>query len=444
MSRAFSVKYGKTSSTGCKMPEPEDGLILKIIYDKTMKLFYLIAALLVFCVSGYSFDEFVDLSPTRIKAKKIMTGAEQPDEYLSYLKGKRVGILANQTTMNGDKHLVDFLLSNGVNVVKVFGPEHGFRGNASAGVHITDEKDPVTGIKIISLYGAKRKPTAEDLADVDVMIYDVQDVGCRFYTNINTLRDIMESCAEFKKELLILDRPNPNGYLVDGPVLTDESLKSGIGQFPVPIAHGMTIAEFANMINGEGWLADKAVCPLKIVKVRNYNHAMEYVLPVKPSPNLNTQQGIMLYPSTCLFEGTILNHGRGTYSPFAVFGSPLLKDRYSFSYTPVGIPGMSETPLHMNEVCYGLDLRNYDTRELRRSKKLNLKWMMELYQAYPDKPNFFNRTLSREINDIDRLAGTRDFKEQIIAGKSEAEIRKSWEPELTSYKKMRKKYLLYK
>jgi uncharacterized protein YbbC (DUF1343 family) len=408
-----------------------------------MKLFYSVAALLIFCVSGYSFHEPVTSNQTRGKEKKIITGADQPDEYLPYLKGKRVGILANQTTITGNRHSVDFLLSKGINVVKAFGPEHGFRGNASAGVKVADERDPSTGIKIISLYGAKRKPTREDMSDIDVMIYDVQDVGVRFYTNINTLRDIMESVVESKKELLILDRPNPNGYLIDGPIL-DMSLASGIGQFPVPIAHGLTIAEFAQMINGEGWLAGKAVCPLKIVKIRNYNHEMEYVLPVKPSPNLNTQQSIMLYPSTCLFEGTILNHGRGTYSPFAVLGNPLLKNQYSFSFTPIGIPGMSETPLHMNEVCYGLDLRNYDTKELRKSKKLNLKWMMELYQAYPDKKNFFNKSLSKEINDIDKLAGTKNFKEQIIAGKTEEEIRISWEPGLSNYKKTRKKYLLYK
>lgn len=408
-----------------------------------MKLFCLVSILFVFCVSGYSFDEAAASTQTRGRTKKITTGADQPDEYLPFLKDKRVGILANQTTITDTSHLVDFLLSKGINVVKVFGPEHGFRGNASAGIKVTDEKDPATGIKIISLYGAKRKPSQEDLSDIDVMIFDIQDVGCRFYTNINTLRDVMESAAQFKKELIILDRPNPNGYLVDGPIL-DMSLKSGIGQFPVPIAHGMTIAEFAQMINGEGWLPGKAVCPLKIVKVRNYRHDMEYILPVKPSPNLNTQQSVMLYPSTCLFEGTILNHGRGTYSPFAVLGSPLLKERYSFSFTPFSIPGMSETPLHMNEVSYGLDLRNYDTKELRKSKKLNLKWMIELYRAYPQKEKFFDKSFSKEINDIDKLAGTGDFKQQIIAGKTEEEIRRSWEPGLSNYKKMRKKYLLYK
>ena len=374
---------------------------------------------------------------------KIVTGADQPEKYLSYLKGKRVAILANQTSIVGDQHLVDFLLSKQVKVAKVFGPEHGFRGNASAGTHVADEKDPATGIPVVSLYGPKRKPSREDLADVDVLIYDAQDVGVRFYTNINALREFMDAASESNKELLILDRPNPNGYLLDGPIL-DMSLASGIGQFPIPISHGMTIAEFAQMINGEGWIPGGRKAKLKIVKVANYDREMEYVLPVKPSPNLNTRQSIMLYPSTCLFEGTRLNHGRGTYFPFAVFGSPLLKGKYSFSYTPAGIPGMAETPLFMNEVVYGLDLRNYDTNELRRSKKLNLKWMIELYNAYPDKKNFFDRSMSNQINNIDSLAGTREFKEQIMEGKSEDEIRATWQPGLAKFKQMRKKYLLYK
>lgn len=375
--------------------------------------------------------------------KSIVTGAERLDEYVPYLKGKRVAMLGNPTSVVGKEHLVDVLTKNGVKVVKVFGPEHGFRGNASAGVKVADEKDPATGIPIISLYGGKKKPSKEDLADVDVLIYDVQDVGVRFYTNINALREFMDAAAENNKELLILDRPNPNAYLIDGPIL-DMSLKSGIGQFPIPISHGMTIAEFAQMINGEGWLPENRKAKLRVVKNLNYDHDMEYVLPVKPSPNLNTQQSIMLYPSTCLFEGTSLNHGRGTYSPFAVIGSPLLKGIYSFSYTPVGIPGMAETPLYMNEPVYGLDLRNYDVSQLRKSKKLNIGWMIELYQKYPDKKNFFNKELSKQINDIDKLAGTREFKEQIIAGKSEDEIRATWEPGLKKFREMRKKYLLYK
>lgn len=376
------------------------------------------------------------------KEQGIITGADQTEKYIEYLKGKRVGILANPTTVIGRKHLVDSLLARGVQFVKAFGPEHGFRGNASAGVKVTDEKDPATGIPIISLYGKKRKPSAEDLADVDLMIFDIQDVGCRFYTYINVLRDVMDACAEHGKELLILDRPNPNGYLVDGPVL-DMKLKSGIGQFPIPIAHGMTIGEFAQMINGEGWLPGGKSCRLKIIPVANYTHDREYVLPVKPSPNLNTQQAIMLYPSTCLFEGAAVNHGRGTYYPFTVMGAPSLKGKFAFSYTPVSIPGMSETPLYMNQECYGLDLRNYDVTELRRTGRINLDWMIALYNAYPDKERFFDRTQSKEMGNIDFLSGDAEFKKQIAAGKPVKEIQDSWEPELSQYKEMRKKYLLY-
>lgn len=376
------------------------------------------------------------------KQTSILTGAEQTEKYIDFLQGKRVAVLANPTTTIGNKHLVDSLLARGINIVKVFGPEHGFRGNASAGVKVKDEKDPATGVKVISLYGPKRKPSKEDLADVDIMIFDIQDVGCRFYTYINVLSHVMEACAENGKELMILDRPNPNGYLVDGPVL-DMKLKSGIGMFPIPIAHGMTIAEFAQMINGEEWLPGKLNCKLKIIKLANYNHELPYTLPVKPSPNLNTQQSIMLYPSACLFEGTILNHGRGTYFPFTVFGSPLLKGKFSFSYTPVSIPGMSETPLHMNEVCYGLDLRTYDINKLRKTKRINIQWMKDLYAAYPVKEKFFDKSQSKEIGDIDKLSGSSAFRKQIIAGKSVKEIQDSWEPGLSQYKAMRKKYLLY-
>ncbi|GAC1427146.1 MAG: DUF1343 domain-containing protein [Chitinophagaceae bacterium] len=378
----------------------------------------------------------------RIRKNKIITGADQTEKYFSYLKGKRVAVLANPSTIIGKKHLVDSLQSRGINIIKVFGPEHGFRGNASAGVKVADEKDAATGIPVISLYGAKNKPSKEDLADVDIMIYDVQDVGCRFYTNINVLARIMEACAENNKELLILDRPDPNGYFVDGPVL-DMSLKSGIGMFPIPISYGLTMAEFAQMLNGENWLANKVKCKIKIIPVANYTHDMYYELPVKPSPNLNTQQSVMLYPSLCLFEGTILNLGRGTYFPFTVLGSPALKGKYDFSFTPVSIKGMSETPLHMNQVCYGLDLSKYNIGTLLKKKQINLQWMMELYNAYPDKEKFFDYSQSREMGNINKLSGTTLFKEQIIAGKSETEIRKSWEPALTQYKLMRKKYLLY-
>ncbi len=384
-------------------------------------------------------------SPRQVQSEKetrILTGADQTEKYLPLLNGKRVAIMANPTTVIGNTHLVDSLQKRGVNIVKVFGPEHGFRGNASAGVHVADETDPITGIPVISLYGAKNKPSKQDLADVDILLYDLQDVGCRFYTNINALARLMDACYENGKEMLILDRPNPNGYFVDGPVL-DMKFKSGIGMFPIPIAHGLTVGEFAQMVNGEGWLTNKVKCPVTIIPVANYTHDMPYTLPVKPSPNLNTQQSILLYPSTCLFEGTYLNHGRGTYFPFTIIGSPALKGKYEFSFTPTGIKGMSETPLFMNQLCYGLDLRNYDVAELRKTKQINLQWMIELYKASPNKEQFFDNKLSKEMGVIEKLTGHALFRQQIMEGKSEKEIRASWEPGLSAYKTTRKKYLLY-
>jgi uncharacterized protein YbbC (DUF1343 family) len=375
-------------------------------------------------------------------SRNIQTGAEQTELYLPYLSGKRVALLANQTAIIGPSHLVDSLRKLGVNIVKVFGPEHGFRGNASAGAKVADEVDSATGIPLISLYGGKSKPSKEDLADVDIMIYDLQDVGCRFYTNINALARLMEACAENNKELLILDRPNPNGYFVDGPIL-DMKYKSGIGMFPIPITHGLTIGEFAGMLNGEGWLANGVTCKIKVIPVANYNHSMQYTLPVKPSPNLNSQQSIILYPSLCLFEGTILSQGRGTYFPFTVLGSPLLEGKYPFSFTPVGIKGMAETPLHMNKTCYGLDLRTVDPRDVIKKKKINLQWMIELYNAYPEKDKFFDYKQSNQMGNIDKLIGYGEFKEQIKQGLSEEDIRKTWEPGLSAYKEKRQKYLLY-
>ncbi len=380
--------------------------------------------------------------PSSTDKNGLKTGAEQTEAYLPSLRGKRVAILANQTTVIGKTHLVDSLQKRGVTIVKVFGPEHGFRGQASAGVQVADEVDAKTGIPVISLYGKKAKPTKQDLADVDIVLYDLQDVGCRFYTNINALARLMEACEESGKELLILDRPNPNGYLVDGPVL-DMQFRSGIGMFPLPIAHGLTVGEFALMANGEGWLTNKVKCKLRVIKVANYTHDMPYTLPVSPSPNLNTQQAVLLYPSTCLFEGTYLNHGRGTRFPFTVIGSPELKGKYAFSYTPTSIKGMAETPLFMNQVCYGLDLRRYDVDQLRKSRKINLQWMMELYRASPYKEKFFDSKLSREMGVIERLAGSALFRQQIIDGTPEKEIRESWEPGLSNYKKMRTRYLLY-
>ena len=418
----------------CSLPDS----ILQSIFSMKLFSFIIIAIVLGFC----DMPRHQSKSPAVAGKEQIKIGADQTEKYLPYLKGKRVAIMANLTSIIGKTHLVDSLKTLGVNIVKVFGPEHGFRGNASAGTHVADETDAVTGIPVISLYGKKNKPSKEDLADVDLLIYDLQDAGCRFYTNINALARLMEACYENGKELLILDRPNPNGYLIDGPVL-DMKLISGIGMFPIPISHGLTVGEFAQMANGEGWLSNKVKCNIRIIEVANYNHEMAYTLPVKPSPNLNTQQSIMLYPSTCLFEGTILNHGRGTYFPFTVLGSPDLKGKYDFSFTPVGIKGMAETPLHMNQVCYGLDLREYDINLLLKSKRINLQWMTELYKAYPHKEKFFDYTQSKEIGNIDFRTGDSRLKEQIIAGVPEEEIRKSWEPGLSGYKEMRKKYLLY-
>jgi uncharacterized protein YbbC (DUF1343 family) len=399
-------------------------------------------AALTFVLTGF----FINPNqPETFKAERsiqLKTGAEQTEKYVPYLKGKKVAILANLTSIIGKTHLVDSLQKLGVNVVKVFGPEHGFRGNASAGTPVNDEVDAVTRIPVISLYGPKNKPTKEDLADVDIVVYDLQDVGVRFYTNINALSRLMEACQENGKELLILDRPNPNAYFVDGPIL-DMKFKSGIGMFPIPISHGLTVAEFAQMANGQGWLKGKVKCKLRIVKVANYDHNMKYTLPVSPSPNLNTQQSILLYPSTCLFEGTYLNHGRGTYFPFTVIGSPELKGKYAFSFVPTGIKGMAETPLFMDQVCYGLDLRNYDIELLRKKKQINLRWMMDLYKASPYKEKFFNSMLSNQMGVIERLTGSGLFRQQIVDGISEKDIRESWEPGLTHYKVMRKKYLLY-
>lgn len=383
--------------------------------------------------------------PKTIGAVKteIQTGAGQTEKYLPLLKGKRIAVVANPTSVIGKTSLIDSLKSLDIRIVKIFGPEHGFRGTASAGAVVADSIDARTGIPEISLYGKKSKPSKSDLADVDLLVFDIQDVGARFYTYINLLAHVMEACAENNKELLILDRPNPNGYSVDGPIL-DLRLKSGIGMFPIPVTHGMTIGELARMYNGEGWLANKVRCKITIIPVANYSHDLEYVLPVAPSPNLNTRQAILLYPSLCLFEGTIISQGRGTRFPFTVLGNPDLKGKYSFSFKPVSIKGMSETPLFQDQVCYGIDLRTYDTSELRKSGRINLSWLIEMYQAYPFKEKFFDYKQSNQMGNFDKLAGVTSLKEQIIAGKSEKEIRDSWEPGLSEFKKIRGKYLLYK
>jgi uncharacterized protein YbbC (DUF1343 family) len=370
--------------------------------------------------------------------KPILTGADQTSLYVSYLKGKNVGMVVNQTSIIGKNKTAspDSLLKLGVKIKKIFGPEHGFRGNASNGAAVGNEIDTKTGVPVISLYGSKHyKPTVDELKGIDLMIFDIQDVGTRFYTYISTLHYIMEACAENNIELMVLDRPNPNGTIIDGPIL-DSAYKSFVGMHPIPISHGMTIAEYAQMINGEGWLKNHVRCKLKIIKLTNYTHAATYVLPVNPSPNLNTNQSILLYPSTCLFEGTTFSLGRGTMLPFVQIGHPLLKGKYSFSFTPVSIAGMSEDPPQKNQVCYGIDLRNFNTDGLKKSGKINLSWLINLYKIFPDKAHFFNAYFTK-------LAGTEELRKQIEAGKTEAEIRQSWTAGLSKYKATRRKYLLY-
>ena len=402
----------------------------------------LIFVFAVFISCGNTPKKQSNVESSSLVVSEIKTGAEQTEKYLPLLQGKRVAIVANQTSVIGQTSLVDSLKSLEVNIVKIFGPEHGFRGTASAGAVVSDSVDAKTGIPEISLYGKKSKPSKEDLANVDLVIFDIQDVGARFYTYINLLARVMEACAENSKELIILDRPNPTGFSVDGPIL-DMKLKSGIGMFPIPITHGMTIGELARMYNGEGWLENKTQCKIIVIQVENYSHNMQYKLPVSPSPNLNTQQSILLYPSLCLFEGTIISQGRGTQFPFTVLGNPDLKGKYEFSFTPVSIKGMSETPLHQNKACYGLDLRKYDNGEFLKTGQINLKWLIDMYNAYPHKEKFFDFKQSNQMGNFDKLAGTTQLKEQIISGKSEKEIRESWEPGLSDFKKLRTTYLLY-
>ena len=372
----------------------------------------------------------------------ILTGADQTERYSPILRGKRVAIVANPTSQIAGIPLVDSLLHSGIRVVKVFGPEHGFRGNASAGVTVGDSHDPLTGIPIVSLYGKKSMPSREDLQDVDIVVFDIQDVGARFFTYIITLQRVMQACADFHKPILILDRPNPNGYFVDGPVLED-SFRSGVGLQPIPIVHGMTMGELAKMINGEGWLANKTKCHLQVITLMNYTHASEYELPVPPSPNLNTQLAIQLYPSLCLFEGTVISLGRGTQRPFTMLGAPPLAGKFDYSFRPVSIPGMSEHPLYQDSVCYGLNFGKADFERLRVKKQIDLHWLFEFYSAYPNNKIFFDASRSNQIGNFDKLAGTSMLRKQIIAGASEETIRQSWEPALSRFKRKRKKYLIY-
>lgn len=360
---------------------------------------------------------------------RVQLGIHQLDKVVAATAGKRVGLLVNHTSALGNVHLVDLLAALKVDVRKVFAPEHGFRGNADAGELITDSKDAKTGIPIVSLYGNNKKPTAAQLADVDVVIFDIQDVGTRFFTYISSLHYMMEACAENKKKVMILDRPNPNGHYVDGPVLKPE-LKSFVGMHPIPIVHGLTVGELAQMINGERWLAGGLTCDLEIIRMLFYTHTMPYAPPIKPSPNLPTPHSILLYPTTCLFEGTALSVGRGTQTPFEVIGHPSLR-QLTFSFTPVSIPGMAKQPPFQDQACFG-----WDFRQSKPEKHIAVQWLIDAYQAYSDKDKFF-------IPYFDKLAGTPQLKEQIRIGLTEQQIRESWKKDLDSYLAMRQKYLLY-
>ncbi len=364
------------------------------------------------------------------QSNKVMTGADQLDLLLPSLTGKRVALIVNQTSVVKKTHLADTLKSRGVNIVKVFAPEHGFRGNAADGEPVNDTIDLKTGIPLLSLYGKSHKPKPQQLTDVDILIFDVQDVGARFYTYISTLTWVMEACAENGKTLIVLDRPNPNGNYVDGPIL-QPAFKSTIGLHPIPIVHGLTIGEIAGMINGEGWLEGKKKCSLEIVKLKNWKHADEYSLPIRPSPNLPNDQAVRLYPSICLFEGTVISLGRGTPMPFQVLGSPELKNM-PFQFTPVAIKGFSIRPPLENKLCYGVDLRSVPVE-----RKLDLSYLFKFYQAFPDKEKFFT-------NYFEKLVGNKELREQIKQGMTEDQIRATWKSDLDSYKEKRKKYLLYK
>ncbi|MBX2942865.1 MAG: DUF1343 domain-containing protein [Cyclobacteriaceae bacterium] len=360
---------------------------------------------------------------------KILLGAEQLDLLASKLQGQRVALLVNHTSQVGHTHLADTLLSLGLNLVKIFSPEHGFRGQAADGEKINNSIDEKTGLPIVSLYGNAKKPTSEQLKDVDVVIFDIQDVGVRFYTYISSLYYMLEACGENNKTVMVLDRPNPNSF-VDGPMLEPE-FKSFVGIIPIPIAHGMTVGELATMMLGEKWLKDGIQCKLEIIPMKNYSHNMSYVLPLKPSPNLPTQNAITWYPSLCLFEGTVVSVGRGTSMPFEVIGNPKMKE-YPFKFTPVSTPGMSNHPPHENQECYGLDLRN-----TKPESNISLKYLIAFYNKYPDKDQFFTPYFNT-------LAGTGTLKEQIISGMSEDEIKLTWQKGLNAFKAKRSKYLLYK
>lgn len=394
-----------------------------------------IVLLILFLFAGNAeAQRLVKVETTSKTIKDLLVGADRTSEYLPVLKGKSVAVVANQSSLIKSTHLVDSLISLKVKVKKVFCPEHGFRGLVDAGEKVATEKDAKTGLSIISLYGKNKKPSAADLKDVDVVVFDIQDVGVRFYTYLSTLHYVMEACAENKKQLLVLDRPNPNGYFIDGPVMED-AYKSFLGLHPVPIVYGMTIGEYAQMINGEGWLKGGVKCDLKVITIGNYTHNDLFELAVRPSPNLPNMSSIYLYPSLGLFEGTVIAVGRGTDLPFQIIGSPTLT-KTNYSFIPEPKPGAME-PKYKGQQCNGHNLAEFGKEYMKDTKKINLFWLTGTYADTPDKTTFFDENFNYH-------AGNSTLQKQIKDGVSEEAIRKSWEPGLAKFRTVRKKYLLYK
>jgi uncharacterized protein YbbC (DUF1343 family) len=373
-------------------------------------------------------------SSTYSQEEKLLVGADQTDLYLPLIAHKRIAVVANNSSNIGSVHLVDSLINLKARVKKIFCPEHGFRGEGDAGEFIRNYSDTKTGLPVISLYGSRKKPSARDLRGIEVIIFDMQDVGVRFYTYISTMHYVMEACAEQKITLIILDRPNPNGFYVDGPIL-DTAYHSFVGMHTVPLVHGMTIGEYAQMINGEKWLKKGIQCKVIVIPCKNYDHTMMYTLPVRPSPNLPNQTAVLLYPSLGFFEGTCISVGRGTDYPFQIFGHPSLPNT-GFSFTPVEKIGASKNPPYKNEQCFGYDLREYSVKYFRDNPRINLEWLIFAYKMFNDKKAFFN-------NYFNTLSGTPELKKQIELGLDAETISKSWENQLGAFKKVRKKYLLY-
>lgn len=406
---------------------------LKVIQLTTTNLRKLSWLLLVWMASNAMAQTTMDsVAAIDLTDISVQVGAMHTNEYLHLIRGKKVALVVNQTSMINNTHLVDSLLALGIHIQKVFAPEHGFRGKADAGEHVKNSKDTKTNLPIVSLYGKNKKPTPRQLADIDWVIFDIQDVGARFYTYISTMHLVMEACAENSKKALILDRPNPNGHYVAGPML-DPRLKSFVGMHPIPIVHGLTVGELAQMINAEKWLKGGKTCDLTIIKVKNYTHDTAYSLPVKPSPNLPNDLSIRLYPSLCLFEGTQISVGRGTYSPFQMIGYPKKKFGKNV-FTPKSIAGMSKYPKHQNKACYGVDFRRQENEW--SIKGFSLRYLIEYYHKFGNKAKFFNGY-------FDTLVGNFSLQQKIKKGWTVEAIKKSWEKDLKKYKKLRTKYLLY-